>query len=62
MKIYLILIALSSVALCHHAYAEIYKRVDEDGRITYSNTKTKGSVRLELDPDANTISNDRPKP
>jgi hypothetical protein len=44
-----------------NAYAEIYKRVDADGRVTYSNTKTKGAVKLELDPDANTISNDRPK-
>ena len=42
-----------------HASAEIYKRVDADGRVTYSNIKSKGSSRLELDPDANTISNDR---
>ena len=62
MKKYLILLALGSIALCHNAYAEIYKRVDEDGRVTYSNTKTKGAVRLELDPDANTITNDHPKP
>lgn len=62
MKKYLLLLTLGSIALCHNAYAEIYKRVDEDGRVTYSNSKTKGAVRLELDPDANTISNNRPKP
>lgn len=62
MKKYLLLLALSAITICNNVYAEIYKRVDEDGRVTYSNTKTKGAVKLELDPDANTISNDRPKP
>lgn len=62
MKNYLSLLALSAAVLCQSAYAEIYKRVDEDGHVTYSNSKMKGAVRLELDPDANTISNDRPKP
>ncbi len=62
MKNYLLLLVLGTVTLSHIAYAEIYKRVDADGRVTYSNSKTKGAVRLELDPDANTISNDRPKP
>lgn len=41
--------------------AEIYKHVDADGRVTYSNVKTKGAVRLEIDPDTNNISNDRAK-
>lgn len=40
-----------------NAFSEIYKHVDADGRITYSNIKTKGATRLELDPDANTSSN-----
>ena len=31
------------------AFAEIYKHVDADGRVTYSNIKTKGAVRLEID-------------
>lgn len=43
------------------AFAEIYKHVDADGRVTYSNIKSKGSTRLEIDPDANNISNDRAK-
>ena len=43
------------------ALAEIYKHVDADGRVTYSNIKSKGATRLEIDPDANNISNDRAK-
>jgi pyridoxine/pyridoxamine 5'-phosphate oxidase len=41
------------------ALAEIYKHVDAEGRVTYSNITSKGATRLELDPDANNISNDR---
>lgn len=61
MKNYLPLIALVATMLSGNALAEIYKRVDADGRVTYSNVKTKGATRLELDPDANSISNDRQK-
>jgi len=43
------------------ALAEIYKHVDADGRVTYSNIKSKGATRLEIDPDASNISNDRTK-
>ena len=50
---------LLTVAFSGTIYAEIYKHVDADGRVTYSNIKSKGASRLELDPDANTISNDR---
>lgn len=60
-KKYLTCLVFLNVAFLANAYAEIYKRVDADGRVTYSNVKTKGAVRLELDPDANTISDDRPK-
>lgn len=56
-----IITMLFSAILSSNAFAEIYKRVDADGRITYSNVKTKGATRLELDPDANTISNERAK-
>jgi hypothetical protein len=31
-------------------YAEIYKHVDEEGRVTYSNVKLKGSKKLNLEP------------
>lgn len=61
MKKILSLFIFATAMLGNNAVAEIYKRVDADGRVTYSNVKTKGATRLELDPDANTISNDRPK-
>lgn len=54
-------LSLFALTLSNNAFAEIYKHVDADGRITYSNIKSKGATRLELDPDANTISNDRAK-
>lgn len=56
------------------AVAEIYKHVDAEGRVTYSNIKPKGlplcessrsqkncQTRLEIDPDVNNISNERNK-
>ena len=52
------LFILITVAFSSNAFADIYKRVDADGRVTYSNSKTKGATRLELDPNANTITND----
>ena len=56
------LLLLFVIAFSNNAFAEIYKRIDADGRITYSNTKTKGATRLDIDPDANTIVNDnKPK-
>lgn len=61
MKNILSLVTIIVIAFSSNAFAEIYKRVDADGRITYSNIKTKGATRLEFDPDANTIANDRPK-
>lgn len=44
------------------AEADIYKRVDESGRITYSNVKTSGAIRLEISPEENNIKNDHLKP
>ena len=43
------------------ALAEIYKHVDAEGRVTYSNIKSKGAIRLEIDPDTSSISNERSK-
>ncbi|MDO8962452.1 MAG: DUF4124 domain-containing protein [Methylophilus sp.] len=42
------------------AQAEIYKHVDADGRITYSNVKIKGSKKLDLEP-ADTSFGNTPK-
>jgi chromosome segregation ATPase len=60
MKKHLFLMLLAILA-SPSAFAEIYKHVDADGRVTYSNIKSKGATRLEIDPDANNISNDRAK-
>jgi chromosome segregation ATPase len=61
MKKILSIATLIIIAFSSSVTAEIYKRVDADGRITYSNIKSKGATRLEFDPEANTIANDRPK-
>ena len=57
MKKYLLLLTIATSTLASHAMAEIYKHVDADGRITYTNIKTKGATRLDIDPDANVIKN-----
>jgi hypothetical protein len=46
MKKHLFLMLLAILA-SPSAFAEIYKHVDADGRVTYSNIKSKGSTRLE---------------
>lgn len=56
-----IFLMLLSLLASTSATAEIYKHVDADGRVTYSNIKSKGAVRLEIDPDINNISNERAK-
>lgn len=44
-----------------HAWADIYKKVDEDGRVTYSNVPSKGAQKLNLEP-LNTVPASKPKP
>lgn len=39
-----------SMAFVLSAQAEIYKRVDEDGHVTYSSTPIKGAKKLHLEP------------
>lgn len=58
------MILMSSVflILANIANAEIYKRVDENGRIVYSNIKTPGATRLDISPEVNSIKDDRQKP
>lgn len=41
---------LAAFLLPQFAFAEIYKHVDADGRITYSNVKIKGAKKLALEP------------
>lgn len=46
----LIVVGLFSLAAVAHG--EIYKRVDAEGRITYSNVQTKDSIKLKIGRDA----------
>ena len=39
-----------AAAFAMEAQAEIYKRVDEDGHVTYSSTPIKGAKKLHLEP------------
>lgn len=57
MKKYLLLLTVAASLLTYQAVAEIYKHVDAEGRVTYTNIKTKGATRLDIDPDANVIKN-----
>lgn len=44
------LLIFISLFLGQAAHADIYKLVDENGRVTYSNTPLKGAKKLNLDP------------
>lgn len=44
------------IALALPAQAEIYKRVDADGHVTYSNVPMKGGNKLNLDTEGTTVS------
>ena len=46
------ILIITGMAMAATAFAEIYKHVDKEGRITYSNTPTKGARKLYLDPAA----------
>lgn len=41
---------LATMSLALSAQAEIYKNVDAEGHVTYSNVKTKGAKKLDLEP------------
>ena len=43
-------IFISALILTQLAHAEIYKTVDAEGRVTYSNVKIKGAKKLDLEP------------
>jgi hypothetical protein len=49
-KITFLSILLSALMLPLLAQAEIYKHVDAEGRVTYSNVKIKGAKKLALEP------------
>ncbi len=43
------LVAAAAMLAAAPAFAEIYKKVDANGRVTYSNVPMKGGVRLNLE-------------
>ncbi len=44
------LLLCTILGLCANAQAEIYKRVDRDGHVTYSSEPLKGAQKLKLEP------------
>lgn len=55
------LLIFSCLILSQAAYADIYKLVDENGRVTYSNVPIKGAKKLNLEP-ISTFAPPKPKP
>jgi len=49
-RITFILTCLAAFAMPLSSNAAIYKHVDENGRVTYSNVKTKGGKKVKLEP------------
>jgi chromosome segregation ATPase len=50
MNLFRLTILCSAIAFASAAQAEIYKRVDKDGNVTYSSAPLKGAKKLELEP------------
>lgn len=50
MKPYRMLLLCAVFTASNNAYAEIYKRVDKEGHVTYSSEPIRGAQRLKLDP------------
>ncbi len=50
MKLRYLFVLCCSAAFAIEAHAEIYKRVDDEGHVTYSSTPIKGGKKLHLEP------------
>ena len=50
MNLFRLTLLCSAIAFTSTAQAEIYKRVDKDGNVTYSSAPLKGAKKLELEP------------
>ncbi len=50
MKLRHLFVLCCSALFASHAQADIYKRVDEEGHVTYSSTPLKGGKKLHLEP------------
>lgn len=53
---------LLSTVICCSAHAEIYKIIDAEGKVTYSNVPSKGAQRLNLEPLTTISPNKSPAP
>lgn len=51
----------AALSLSFGAHAEIYKTIDAEGHVTYSNVPSKGAIRLDLEP-LPTFPSVKPKP
>jgi Domain of unknown function (DUF4124) len=50
MKLHLLFVLCCSTAFAINANADIYKRVDDEGHVTYSSIPLKGAKKLHLEP------------
>ncbi len=50
MTLFRLTVLCSAIAFSSAAQAEIYKRVDKNGNVTYSSSPLKGAKKLELEP------------
>ena len=57
-KITFLSVLLSALILPQMAHAEIYKVIDANGNVTYSNVKIKGAKKLDLEPADTNFGND----
>lgn len=61
MKNHLMTLGTVLCLLMSNAWAEIYKSVDANGHVTYSNMPSKGAKKLEIEPPANTGFDSKPR-
>ncbi|HWU83402.1 MAG TPA: DUF4124 domain-containing protein [Methylophilaceae bacterium] len=61
MKNRILILGMSLWLVAPTASAEIYKSVDANGHVTYSNMPSKGAKKLELEPPANTGFDSKPR-
>ncbi len=57
-NLFILSFLISAITLPYMALGEIYKQVDSEGRVTYSNVKLKGSKKLELEPTDTSFGNE----
>ena len=60
-KILLPVACLAALGFAQNAAAEIYKIIDADGKVTYTNVPTKGAKKLDIDPPPSNGASSAPK-